>query len=252
MIIHQSPNFNDRPGNVQVSLLVFHYTGMETAEAALERMCDSDAQVSAHYMIDEDGTMYSLVPENKRAWHAGISCWHGRAALNDVSIGIELVNPGHEFGYRPFPQAQMDVLKDLSHDLIERYHIHPVNVVGHSDIAPRRKQDPGELFDWQNFAKAGIGVWPDVPKVKKPEEILLHETDEGSKVMWLQHRLSEYGYHIREDGFYGKKTAYIVEGFKRHFVPEQVSGKWDRLADARLQVLFEWIVREKEKGVIAV
>jgi N-acetylmuramoyl-L-alanine amidase len=141
-------------------MLVLHYTGMPSAAAALERLCDPAAKVSAHYLVDEEGTVVPLVPEDARAWHAGVSWWQGRGALNDVSLGIELVNPGHEWGYRPFPEPQMAAAVELCGALVERWHIPAGRVVGHSDIAPDRKEDPGELLDWPRLARAGIGRWP--------------------------------------------------------------------------------------------
>jgi len=137
----ESPNFNER--QLPISMVVLHYTGMRTAGEALARLCDVSSQVSAHYMIDEDGTVINLVPEEKRAWHAGRSYWRGITDVNSASIGIELVNPGHEFGYRPFPEPQMDALLPLLADMMDRHDIPRANVVGHSDVAPARKVDPG-------------------------------------------------------------------------------------------------------------
>jgi N-acetylmuramoyl-L-alanine amidase len=155
-----SPNWDERPAGAGPELLVLHYTGMPTAEGALDRLCDPAARVSAHYLIDEDGTVWALVPEERRAWHAGRSWWRGRAGLNDVSVGIELVNPGHEWGYRPFPEAQMAALVPLAQVIMARWAMPAWQVVAHSDIAPDRKEDPGELFDWQRLAGEGIGIWP--------------------------------------------------------------------------------------------
>lgn len=152
----QSPNRDARPPGARVDLLVLHYTGMRSAAAALERLRDPAAKVSAHYLIDEDGTVVAMVPDEMRAWHAGASCWQGRSTLNDVSLGIELVNPGHEWGYRPFPVAQMTALLPLAEALCRRWAIRQDRVVGHSDIAPTRKDDPGELFDWPALARAGL------------------------------------------------------------------------------------------------
>jgi N-acetylmuramoyl-L-alanine amidase len=156
---HASPNADDRPGAGTVDALILHYTGMASAEAALSRLCDPAARVSAHYLIDEDGTVMALVPEERRAWHAGISVWQGVEHLNDRSIGIELVNPGHEFGYRPFPEAQYRACVGLCQGILGRWPIPAHRVLAHSDVAPRRKQDPGELFDWRRLAQAGIGLW---------------------------------------------------------------------------------------------
>src|SRR5438874_9398008 len=143
-----------------ISMLVLHYTGMQSAEAALDRLCDPAAQVSAHYLVEEDGALWRLVPEARRAFHAGVSCWQGESDLNFVSIGVEIVNPGHEWGYRPFPEPQMAAVEALCRDILSRHRIPPHRVVGHSDIAPDRKSDPGELFDWPRLARAGIGIWP--------------------------------------------------------------------------------------------
>ncbi len=155
-----SPNWDERPAGAAVDMLVLHYTGMATAEAALDRLCDPLAKVSAHYLIDEDGTIVALVAEAARAWHAGQSWWQGRGGLNDVSLGIELVNPGHEWGYRRFPERQMAAVVELGQELVGRWRIPAGRVVAHSDIAPARKEDPGELFEWPRLAAAGIGAWP--------------------------------------------------------------------------------------------
>ena len=146
-----SPNHDDR-GGAAIDMLVLHYTGMKTAEAALERLCDPAAKVSAHYTIDEDGTVYAHVPEARRAWHAGVSFWAGATDINSRSIGIELVNPGHEFGYRDFPDAQIAALITLCHGILLRHPIPSARVLGHSDVAPARKEDPGELFPWERLA----------------------------------------------------------------------------------------------------
>jgi N-acetylmuramoyl-L-alanine amidase len=158
MIRRPSPNFDTR--QVPVDILLLHYTGMQSAEAALERLCDPAAKVSCHWLIDEDGTVYRLVAEESRAWHAGKSYWAGERDINGRSIGIELVNPGHEWGYRPFPMAQMDALATLAAGILGRHAVPASRVLAHSDVAPARKQDPGELFDWAWLAARGIGLWP--------------------------------------------------------------------------------------------
>ena len=158
---HPSPNFGSRPEGIVIDMLVIHYTGMPTGAAALRRLCDPSAKVSAHYLIEEDGRLFRLVREAERAWHSGVASWRGDSNINDRSIGIELVNPGHEYGYRPFPAVQMAALMELASDILARHPILSRNVVGHSDVAPTRKQDPGELFDWRALAAAGIGAWPD-------------------------------------------------------------------------------------------
>jgi N-acetylmuramoyl-L-alanine amidase len=237
----KSPNFNERPNKSSIDILVMHYTGMKTAESALKRMCDAQAQVSAHYFIYENGDVVQLVDEDKRAWHAGISCWRGIASLNDISIGIEIANPGHEFGYEPFTEKQMDTVKELSKSIMDRHGIEARNVVGHSDIAPSRKEDPGELFDWQEIAKEGIGLWPDVKKVWRGGDVLVEPGKEDVDVARVQKMLSDYGYHIRVDGYYGSKTEDVVKAFKRHFVPEQLNVNWDKLSEERIKRLLSMI-----------
>ncbi len=148
-------------------MLVLHYTGMQSAEAALNRLCDPAARVSAHYVVEEDGAIWQLVPEARRAFHAGRSCWEGEHDLNFVSIGIEIVNPGHEWGYRAFPEEQMAAVEYLCRDILSRRPIPPHRVVGHSDIAPDRKTDPGEAFDWPRLARAGIGIWPEPSRPRR-------------------------------------------------------------------------------------
>lgn len=244
-IFHPSPNFDDRHHTDEISVLVMHYTGMTSMQAALDRLCDPQAKVSAHYLVDEDGAIYQLVEDEKRAWHAGISCWHGRAQLNDVSIGIEIVNPGHEFGYRPFPEAQMEAVAELSLPLLEKYHIPPRNVVGHSDISPRRKEDPGEYFNWKWLAEKGVGVWPEVPMPRRPHEEILFYDQEGEDVAKMQKDLRDYGYHLLVDGYFGPKTKAVVIAFKRHFIQDQVDHHWDRRSAATLEVLLDMVTRDQ-------
>jgi N-acetylmuramoyl-L-alanine amidase len=163
-----SPNFNDRPDDVNIDSVIIHYTGMKTAQDALDRLCDKASQVSAHYTIDMDGTIYNHVSPLKRAWHAGVSEFASRTNFNDFSIGIELVNPGHDHGYVPFPDVQIQSLITLMHELYNEYPIDPYWVLGHSDIAPMRKQDPGELFPWDVLVAKGLA--------KRPEPMSLIQT----------------------------------------------------------------------------
>lgn len=167
---HDSPNHDERPPGTPIDMLVLHYTGMASARAALDRLCDPAARVSSHYVVEEDGLVWSLAPEARRAWHAGVSFWRGHRTLNDRSVGIEIVNPGHEWGYRPFPALQMEAVCDLCLDILARHPIPARNVVGHSDIAPDRKQDPGELFDWEGLARNGVGLWPDPTDAPAPPD----------------------------------------------------------------------------------
>lgn len=196
-----SPNFNDRPAGMPVDMLVLHYTGMVSGISALRRLCDPDAKVSAHYLVDEDGTVYRLVPEEKRAWHAGLASWRGERDVNGRSIGIELVNPGHEYGYRDFPAPQMAALTRLARDILARHPVPPRNVVGHSDIAPDRKLDPGERFDWRGLAARGVGLWPATPQAVAGDVRAL---------------LAEYGYDTA--------TRQTIAAFQRHFRPARIDG----------------------------
>jgi N-acetylmuramoyl-L-alanine amidase len=223
-----SPNHDARPHGRAVDMLVLHYTGMETAGAALARLCDPAAKVSAHYMIDEDGTTYALVPEERRAWHAGLSTWEGEQGMNNCSIGIELVNPGHEFGYRPFPDAQIGALTQLARAILFRHTIPPWRVVAHSDIAPARKEDPGELFPWARLAEAGIGMWADY-----------RAEGEAPPVAVVQALLAEYGYDCAETGEMDEATRCVVRAFQRHFRPERVDGTLDAETAVRLAALLD-------------
>jgi len=209
-----SPNTESRPEGAAVDTLILHYTGMQSADAAIARLRDPQAIVSAHYVVEEDGTIFRLVPEDLKARHAGISHWRGRSALNGNSIGIEIVNPGHEWGYRHFPAMQMAAVADLCLEILARHPIPACNVVGHSDVSPDRKQDPGELFDWEGLAANGIGLWPieDGPAEGDPRELL-----------------ARIGY--RTD----LPLAVLLTAFQRHWRPECVDGVADGGTLARLQ-----------------
>ena len=224
LIERPSPNFDGRPKGRAVDILLLHYTGLPRAADALARLCDPAAKVSAHYLIDEDGTTYRLVGEAKRAWHAGQAAWRGEADINGASIGIELVNPGHAYGYRPFPPAQMAVLVALARAILARHPVPPRNVLGHSDVACARKEDPGELFDWRALAKEGIGLWPHKPIVRGETGLALKAGDAGAAVRSLQEALSEYGYEVRVSGVFDEATAAVVRAFQRHFRPERLDG----------------------------
>ena len=207
-----SPNHDSRPPGAAIDMLVLHYTGMIDARAALDRLCDPAAKVSAHYLIDEDGAVHRLVAESRRAWHAGRAVWRGNGDVNGASIGIELVNPGHEFGYRPFPDPQMDALIALARAILARHPIPARNVVGHSDVAPARRADPGELFDWARLAAAGIGLWP-ASEVRGEMGLTLRPGDAGLAVAELQAALAEIGYGVARDGLYDEALAAVVSAF---------------------------------------
>jgi|SRR5271165_1074800 len=221
-----SPNHKPRSKPAQIDMLVLHYTGMKTAVEAIERLCDPAARVSAHYVIEEHGTVWQLVPEALQAFHAGRSCWAGKSNLNDVSIGIEIVNPGHEWGYRPFPAEQMAAVERLSRTLVSRFQIPPHRVVGHSDIAPHRKSDPGELFDWPRLARAGTGIWP------APSIDLSNHRGRPIGVAVRAGALADLatiGYCLDAGG----ETA-VVRAFQRRFRPERWDGRLDAETAARL------------------
>ncbi len=221
-----SPNHGERvaeggspeSGEVAIDMLVLHYTGMTPGAQALDWLCDPASQVSAHYFIDETGAVCALVPEERRAWHAGVSAWRGATDINSRSVGIELSNPGHEFGYRDFPPAQIDALITLAQDILARHPIPPRNVVGHCDIAPARKLDPGELFPWQRLADAGIGLWPDAGAESTA-------TDIGGM-------LAAYGYDAANN-----PPADVVSAFQRHFRPQRFDGAADDETRTRLAAL---------------
>jgi len=238
IIERPSANHDARPDGAKVDTLVLHYTDMLSAEAALRRLCDSLAEVSAHYLIAEDGAVFRLVPEQRRAWHAGRSRWRGVEGLNATSIGIELANPGHSNGYRPFPAAQMEALITLARDVLGRHPIPSRNVVGHSDIAPERKLDPGELFDWRQLAEAGIGLWPSGDASHSVNaNPPLGMGDHGPRVTRLRRRLARYGYGLGDDDRFGPHTQAVVSAFQRHFRPERLDGSWDGECDHRLSRL---------------
>jgi len=217
-----SPNFDNRADNQAPGMVLLHYTGMETAEAALVRLQDPEAKVSAHYLIDEAGKCFALVPEFERAWHAGVSSWEGETDVNSLSIGIELANKGHEFGYPDFPDAQISTLLELMADIWMRWPIDPRRVVGHSDVAPGRKADPGEKFPWKRLADKGFAVWVEpAPITPGPT---LGPGDSGQGVTDLQAALAQAGYGIETDGSYGELTRAVVTAFQRRHRPESVDG----------------------------
>jgi len=215
-----SPNHGARPEPARIDMLVLHYTGMKTAAAALERLCDPRARVSAHYVVEENGVIWRLVPESRRAFHAGVSCWEGESDLNAVSLGIEIVNPGHEWGYCRFPEVQMASVEALCADLISRHSIPAHRVVGHSDIAPDRKTDPGELFDWPRLARAGIGIWPPA-NASEPE----CERDIAGSLA----DLAAIGYCTT-----GGLANSALTAFQRRFRQNRCDGRLDRETAARL------------------
>ena len=203
-------------------MLVLHYTGMKSCNAALDRLCDPAHDVSAHYLIDEDGTIYRLVADEKRAWHAGVSYWRSETDVNSTSLGIELVNPGHEIGYRPFPEPQISALIELNRGLISKYRIPGTGVIGHSDIAPGRKMDPGELFPWERLASCGIGLWPNAS----------YEAGDLDGSVWS--KLAAIGYaqpgnEAKGSNILNTESAKtdVISAFQSRFTPNTVTGMLD-------------------------
>lgn len=227
-----SPNFDAR--TKVPDMLVLHYTGMTSGAEALARLRDPEAKVSAHYLVEEDGRIFRLVAEERRAWHAGRSFWKGEEGVNHASIGIEIVNPGHEFGYRPFPEAQIAAVIALLADIRGRWTVEDGRILGHSDVAPARKQDPGELFPWKRLAEAGHGVWADADPA--PGESL-KEGDEGVGVFALQAGLTRLGYDCAPSGRFDQATREVVTAFQRHWVQSRFDGVADGLTRARLMAV---------------
>ena len=223
-----SPNFDERPKDTPIDILLMHYTGMETGAGAVARLCDPAARVSSHYTIDEDGTIFAHVPEECRAWHAGVSYWAGARDINGRSIGIEIVNPGHEFGYRSFPGAQIEAVIGLAREIIARHAIPPERVLGHSDVAPARKIDPGELFPWGALALAGVGLWPQTRKHR-----LKGRFEDGLRV---------FGYGLQPEMDVATET--VIEAFQRHFRPSRIDG----IADEECERILGALLAEIDSG----
>lgn len=208
--VYKSPNFGERKGGCGVEYLVLHYTGMKSARDALERLCDPAAEVSAHYVIEQGGQTHHLVDDDKRAWHAGLSCWAGQRDMNSVSIGVEIVNRGHEFGYHEFPDVQVERVISLCRDLMGRYNIPASHILAHSDIAPSRKLDPGELFPWERLARENVGLWPSPSEhdYQAAEDVMLDETRQ-------RELLHSFGYDP------DVPLCDILAAFHRRYYPEK-------------------------------
>jgi N-acetylmuramoyl-L-alanine amidase len=228
-----SPNQDDRPADVPIDTLILHYTGMPTAREAIARLRDPAARVSSHYVVDEDGAVLRLVPEARRAWHAGLSHWRGHSGLNDRSIGIEIVNPGHAWGYRDFPVLQLAAVCDLCLAVLARHAIPAHSVVAHSDVAPDRKEDPGEKFDWRGLAQNGVGIWPhDVPDLGTTG--VVHD---AAALRDVRAALVEIGYRVAPKGALDGALDAVLRAFQRHWRPEAVTGQVDAGTIARLSAV---------------
>lgn len=232
-----SPNVEPRAEGKTVRILLLHYTDMESAERACAWLCDPLSKVSCHYLVDVDGGITQMVDESLRAWHAGQSMWKGERDINSTSIGIEIQNRGHDHGYPDFPEAQMAAVIALGRDIAARHAIPPEHVLAHSDVAPRRKRDPGEKFDWQGLHEQGLGHW--VPPHRQGGGQFLQQGDTGDAVEALQAMLAFYGYGIEITGDYGRETEIVVTAFQRHFRPARIDGIADRSTIETLRHLID-------------
>lgn len=221
-VVRPSPNHGLRADQRSPDMLILHYTGMPDHEQALSWLCNPESQVSSHYFVHEDGRVLQLVPESARAWHAGKSCWGGESDINSSSIGIEIANAGHPDGLPPFPAAQIEAVVRLCRDCGSRWDIAPERVLGHSDIAPIRKIDPGENFPWSTLHSAGVGHWVEPAPITSGRFFQQGET--GQPIEALQSMLSIYGYHIEITGYFCDRTRGVIEAFQRHFRPQRVDG----------------------------
>jgi N-acetylmuramoyl-L-alanine amidase len=229
--LYPSPNHGERKEEARADSIILHYTGMADASSALLWLCNPLSEVSCHYFVFEDGRIWQLVPEGRRAWHAGKSCWQGERDMNSRSIGIEIVNKGHDLsapqshGYPPFPDEQIEAVIRLVRDIATRWQISPRRILAHSDIAPGRKIDPGENFPWDRLAAAGVGHY--VPPAPITEGASYRLGDEGPLVQAVQSLFARYGYDMPISGIYCAQTKAVVEAFQRHFRPERVDGVAD-------------------------
>lgn len=234
--LHPSPNIEPRRGDMAPTILLMHYTGMASAERAADWLSRPESKVSCHYLIDEAGVITQMVAEDMRAWHAGRSFWAGERDINSASIGIEIQNPGHDDGYHDFPEAQMASVVALSQDIVKRHGIRPERVLAHSDVAPDRKIDPGEKFDWKRLADAGVGLWVAPEPVQENDEML----DRGARserVLDVQKLLHDYGYGLDLTGELDEQTVFVLRAFQLHFRPSRISCVIDRSTELTLRRL---------------
>jgi len=254
IIANLSCNFSARKQGATINSIIIHYTGMESFDSAINRLKSPESQVSAHYCINSSGQIFQLVADENKAWHAGISFWRNMENLNDYSIGIEIENLGHEFGYEKFSDEQINSVIELCKNLINRHDISPQNIVGHSDIAPDRKEDPGELFPWKKLAEHGIGIYH---TISYGDEFQYRQGgftigDEGKEIGEIQRKLQVLGYKIQKSTIFDEDTKKVITAFYRRFMPERIylsqnpqypeNIRWDSLADVVLNDLFQKIV----------
>jgi N-acetylmuramoyl-L-alanine amidase len=231
-----SPNYGERSGGRRADMIVLHYTGMADAEAALELLRARGSEVSSHYFVFEDSRIIQLVQESDRAWHAGKALWAGETDVNSTSIGIEIANPGHDHGYPDFPKRQIAAVTALCRSILTRNTIAPVRVLAHSDVAPSRKQDPGEKFPWRTLYDSGVGHWVKPAAIMNFGQVI-RPGDRSEAVATLQKSLSDYGYGVEVSGEYDTATRDVVTAFQRHFRPERIDGVADPSTRGTLQEL---------------
>ena len=242
--VRPSPNHGERADGRRPDMILLHYTGMPNAAEALERLCSPASEVSSHYLVFEDGRIIQLVPESRRAWHAGESFWAGETDINSCSIGIEIANPGHDYGYPDFPKRQIAAVTALCRGILTRHAITPERILAHSDVAPSRKRDPGEKFPWRTLYDSGVGHWVEPARIIKGDAVLALG-DRGEAVTAIQEAFSRYGYGLTINGTYDSATYDVVAAFQRHFRPALIDGRADtstvdtlrRLLAARARLL---------------
>ncbi len=238
-----SPNVEPRRDGLRPTILLLHYTGLESMAKAVDWLTREGSGVSCHYGIDEDGRVTQMVAEDLRAWHAGESVWDGEADINSASVGIEIHNPGHALGYPDFPEAQMRAVERLGRDIVARHRIRAERVLAHSDVAPARKKDPGEKFPWERLARAGIGHWvPPAPVIAGDEGLGLGAAE--PRIAAVQVALRRYGYGVEPTGVIDERTELVVTAFQRHFRPGRVDGRIDRSTVATLERLLAALPQE--------
>lgn len=236
--VHPAHNREARRGGAKPSLLILHYTGMSSAAKAIDWLARPESGVSCHYVIDEDGRVTQLVPEDQRAWHAGVSYWRGETDVNSHSIGIEIQNSGHQHGYPDFSPRQMRAVIALSKDIARRHHMAPDGILAHSDVAPGRKIDPGEKFNWLLLAKEGLGLWVRPSPVRADDPGLGHGA-RGQRIARAQESLASYGYDVEASGTLDAATGKVLKAFQLHFRPRRVDGRLDRSTEVTLERLIE-------------
>jgi N-acetylmuramoyl-L-alanine amidase len=234
--LHPSPNFEPRRGVGQPDMLLLHYTGLKSCAKAIDWLSRPESKVSCHYVVDEAGQTTQMVAENQRAWHAGLASWHDETDINSASVGLEIHNPGHELGYPEFPEAQMRALEALCADIMARHRIRPERVLAHSDVAPKRKKDPGEKFPWARLARQGIGHWVEPVPVNQADPGIARDAA-GPLVGDVQAVLARYGYGVQSTGVIDPLTEFVVTAFQRHFRPERVDGRIDQSTITTLERL---------------